>query len=124
MVGGILLTEYILESVRDSLGYTNIPDFDKEVLLHVNAALMVLAQNGCGRHIDLSEGTTWEEFLEPDRPKTNDEMLPIAKAYTFMRTKQLFDPPPPNTAGYYDQISNEYLWRIREGYGIKEENYE
>lgn len=118
------MTEIILESVKDSLGYTNIPDFDKEVLLHVNAALMVLVQNGCGRHIVLDEGTTWDEFLEPDRPKTNDEMLPIAKAYTFMRTKQLFDPPPPNTAGYYEKITNEYLWRIREGYGIMEGTYE
>ena len=49
------MTEIILESVKDSLGYTNIPDFDKEVLLHVNAALMVLVQNGCGSHIDLDE---------------------------------------------------------------------
>ena len=80
--------------------------------MHLNSSLAVLNQNGIGNHLIADEASKWRDFLSVDRP-VPDEALALIPTYVFIRTKILFDPPPPSTVEFYKSYADELLWRLR-----------
>ena len=109
----------ILKSVRSAVGL-NAEDssFDLELLMHINGSIMILHQNGIGMpiHVD-DEETVWDDFKNPMQADANS-MFSAAKTFIFIKTKILFDPPPPSTIKYMSEAADEYLWRLRESFDV------
>lgn len=109
----------ILETVRGAMGLNAEDDsFDFELLLHINNALAVLHQNAVGVPFTVKDSlATWEELKDPLQIEGN-KMFEGIKQYVFLRTKILFDPPPPSTIKYMSEAADEILWRLRESYDL------
>lgn len=109
----------ILETVRGAMGLDAEDDsFDFELLLHINNALAVLHQNAVGVPFTVKDSlATWEELKDPLQIEGN-KMFESVKQYVFLRTKILFDPPPPSTIKYMSEAADEILWRLRESYDL------
>lgn len=109
----------ILETVRGAMGLDTEDDsFDFELLLHINNALAVLHQNAVGVPFTVKDSlATWEELKDPLQIEGN-KMFESVKQYVFLRTKILFDPPPPSTIKYMSEAADEILWRLRESYDL------
>lgn len=107
----------ILKSVRSALGLPIDDDsFDSELVLHINSALGVLNQNGVGKTVIVTDDTQkWEDFKDIEQTKGNKLFL-LVQMYVFVKTKLLFDPPPPSNVQYVSTASEENLWRLREEY--------
>lgn len=111
----------ILGSVRDAMGLGIEDDsFDSELLIHINAALLTLNQNGVGKTTIVKDADTkWEDFKDELQVEGN-KLFDMAPLFVFLRTKILFDPPPPSNVKYMDDAINEALWRLREEYNYIE----
>lgn len=111
------LSNSILEDVRESLGIgKDVYDFDTEILMHINAALGVLNQNGVGRPIVVNDtSVTWEDFQDPLAISGN-EVFPMVQIFITLSVKQIFDPPPPSTVEYYSKSIDMTLWRLKIAY--------
>lgn len=107
----------ILEDVRAFvLGDRENSEFDDEIVVHINLALVTLNQNGIGNNIVVKDTTSkWEDFKNPLQPIGNlsFHMIP---GYVNLSTKIIFDPPPPSNAEYYSKVIGELLWRLRTMY--------
>ena len=112
-----MLTDSILKTTRYALGVGQEPTgFDAELVLHINAALSILNQNGCGRVVSVqTELETWGDFQDPTQTIGNP-FFHLIPTYVFTKTKILFDPPPPSNVAFYDNYTQELLWRIRIAY--------
>ena len=103
----------ILDSVKQMLGIeSEDTSFDKELIMHVNGALMVMTQLGVGPVGGFSiadKEQTWDQFLQ-DRTDLNSVL-----SDTYLRVKLIFDPPQNSflVTAIKDQIK-EYDWRIQE----------
>lgn len=82
--------ESILNSIKKLLGpeedYTH---FDKDIILHINAAFSRLCQLGVGPSTPFkirSAEEVWTDFIE-------DGMLEDVKQYVYLKVKVIFDPP-------------------------------
>lgn len=113
----MILTNSILVDVRGALGLsTTTSDFDSELLMHINASIGVLNQNGVGREVLITdETTTWEDLQDPARSENNAHFK-MAPLFVMLNTKLLFDPPPPSSVQYYQSSIDQLLWRLRVGY--------
>lgn len=109
----------ILETVNGALGLPITETaFDSEVILHINSALMTLYQNGAGNPIVVRDYTQgWDEFKN-DRQVEGNKVFEFVKSYVVLKTKLLFDPPPPSTLPYMQANIDELLWRIRAAYHV------
>ena len=109
----------ILKSIRNAVGLDAEDDsFDGELLMHINGGIMTLNQNGIGRPvIVMDDSATWDELKSPSQDYAN-EMFVAVKSYIFVKTKILFDPPPPSTIKYMSEAVDEYLWRLRESFDV------
>lgn len=107
----------IIETVRNALGLSEHDTaFDSELYLHINSALASLNQNGIGLPMVVKDDTTeWEHFMNPEQLKGNENFEQV-KLYVFLKTKIIFDPPPPSNIHYFNEIIIEALWRLRELY--------
>ena len=107
-------TELILRSTRSALGIgEDTTAFDPELLLHINSALTILGQNGCGNlQMEVSEATTWADFKDATQTNGN-EFFSLVPVYVYTKTKILFDPPPPSNVEYFNGYINELIWRIK-----------
>ena len=110
-------SQSILDTVREATGL--IPDdnsFDPELILHINSHLSTLYQNGVILPTTVRDSAAlWTEAQDPAK---NQDMFEQVKTYVFLKTKLLFDPPPPSTAKYMDEAANEILWRLRCHYDV------
>ena len=85
------MNDSIVATIKKMLGLTDdYTPFDMDVIVHINAAFMVLCQMGVGpkegfQVTDYDQ--TWGEFL------TNQVMLGGVKTYVYLYVKMLFDPP-------------------------------
>ncbi len=101
----------ILDSIKQLLGIdVNDTSFDKELIIHINGALMILNQLGVGPTSGYSitdKNNTWEEFT---LGRTDLEAI---KSDVYLRVRLLFDPPQNSflVASIEKQIQ-EYDWRI------------
>ena len=109
----------ILKSVRSAVGLdAEDSSFDLELLMHINGSIMILHQNGIGIPIQVEdEDAVWEDFKNPMQADANS-MFSAAKTFIFIKTKILFDPPPPSTIKYMAEAADEYLWRLRESFDV------
>lgn len=106
-----MVIDSILDSIKQQLGIgLDDTSFDKELVLHINGALMVMTQLGVGPDEGFRiTGTneTWAQFLG-DRTD-----LELVKSDVFLRVKLIFDPPTNSflVNAINDQIK-ENDWRI------------
>lgn len=100
----------ILDSIKQMLGIdVEDTNFDRDLILHINGALMIMHQLGVGLngYKITSKTNTWTEFLEG---RTD---LELVKPAIYLRVRLLFDPPQNSflVNAIKDQIA-EYDWRI------------
>ena len=109
----------ILETVNSALGLpTTETAFDSEIILHINSALMTVYQNGVGNPIVVKDySQSWDEFKDAAQVEGN-KVFEFVKSYVMLKTKLLFDPPPPSTLPYMQANIDELLWRIRTAYHV------
>lgn len=101
----------ILNDIKDDLG-VNPEDtaFDKELLLNLNAVMMILYQFGIGPEDEpftvSSANDTWRDLL-------GGNPVGGVRKYVSLRIRMLFDPPSNNQlmAALKEQMA-EFEWRI------------
>lgn len=116
-----MLSGTILEDVLKACGIhvDNENLFDDEVLLHINGAIGALNQNGVGLPIVVNKDTTWYEFENPQQVYGN-QLFELVKQYVFLKTKIIFDPPPPSAVETVQKSIDELLWRLHTQYNYGE----
>ena len=104
-------TDSILTSVKKLLGITEeCTDFDADIIMHINSALMILTQIGVGP----SEGffiedktDFWDDFID------DIEQLEAVKTYVYMRVRLMFDPPSSSAVmEAMNRTISELEWRL------------
>lgn len=101
----------ILDSIKQMLGIeaTDI-NFDKELIIHINGAIMVMNQLGVGPVSGYSitnKDNTWDEFL------LNRTDLELVKTDIYLRVRLIFDPPQNSfLVSALEKQIQEYDWRI------------
>lgn len=87
--------ESILTSIKKLLGIVEeCSDFDADVIMHINSALMILTQLGVGPKEGFrikDDQPLWSDFI-PD-----DVMLDAVRSYVYLKVRTLFDPPQSST---------------------------
>lgn len=111
-----MLNNSILKDMRLALGLSeDSEDFDTELLMFINSSIATLRQNGVilSKTVDSSD-VTWND-LKQDDVESNEyfQMIPL---YMKLKTKLLFDPPPPSTVDQYKNAEEELLWRLKTAY--------
>ena len=108
-------TDGILASMQLMLGME--PDykaFNTDLIIHINTILGKLNQIGVGvtgYQLDLTDpySSEWEDFLGDSNPVLN-----MAKTYTYLNLRVLFDPPSNSfVLDSYRKEIEEYTWRLR-----------
>lgn len=104
--------ESILTSIKKLLGIAeSYKQFDTDIIIHINSALMVLNQLGVGPSQGFSikdETNTWSEFIPEDRYD-----MESIKSYVYMKVKLLFDPPASSAAiTSMEKLISEFEFRI------------
>ena len=102
-------TDSILLSVKKMLGIDDAYNvFDNDLIMHINAVLMILTQIGVGKENFIITGkeALWTDFL-------GTTSLDMIKPYVYLKVKLLFDPPQSSsvTESINHQIS-ELEWRM------------
>ena len=112
-------SDSILETIVSGLGLEiDEAAFNPEIIMYVNSALLTVYQNGAGTPLVVKDyAQTWEEFKDPAQVEGN-KMFEQIKLYVMLKTKIIFDPPPPSTAPYMQSYIDELLWRIRAAYWV------
>ena len=112
-------SESILETIVSGLGLeVDESAFNSEIIMYINSALLTVCQNGAGTPLVVKDyAQTWEEFKDPAQVEGN-KMFEQIKLYVMLKTKIIFDPPPPSTATYMQSYIDELLWRIRVAYCV------
>jgi hypothetical protein len=104
-----MVTDSILDSIKIMLGSeSEDTNFDRELIIYINGALMVLHQLGIGPsgYKITSKENTWAEFIEED----NQELV---ATNVYLRVRLIFDPPQNSflVTAIKEQIA-EYDWRL------------
>lgn len=108
----IKMEESILLSIKKLLGiekdYTN---FDTDIIIHINTAIMVLSELGVGPQDKIfkisSKEDKWNDFI------SDEDNLEGVKTYIYLKVKIVFDPPQhgPTLEAFKESIK-EYEWRL------------
>lgn len=104
--------ESILNSVKKLLGIEpDYTDFDPDILMNINAAIMTLRQLGVGPiegFMITSADETYEDYLGEGNLETSS-----VKMYLFYKTKLGFDPPQSSTVmTCIKEAIAELEWRL------------
>lgn len=102
----------ILNSVKKALGIEpDYKEFDPDILMHINAAIMTLRQLGIGPvkgYVVTSQYDTFDDYLGEESTETA-----MVRAYLFYKTKLSFD--PPNSSAVMEALKEmirETEWRL------------
>lgn len=110
-------TKSILKSVRAAVGLDEeSSDFDTDLLMHINAALIKLNQNGVGLPVLVTDDkTTWADFKDPLQIEGNKSfgMVPL---YVALSARIIFDPPPPSAVEHFVNTTSQLLWYLKVAY--------
>lgn len=83
--------ESILTSIKKLLGIAEeYPQFDKDIIMHINSVFSILTQLGVGPDDGFSitdEKSVWSDFMN------EDPRLEAVKTYMYLKVKLMFDPP-------------------------------
>lgn len=101
----------ILQSIKKALGVEPEYDvFDDELQMHINSALSNLNQLGVGPGDGFrisGPDDKWSDLLG-ESPKLDN-----ARAYVFIKTKLIFDPPTtPHLINAYEEQMKEHEFRL------------
>jgi hypothetical protein len=102
--------EIILTSIKKLLGVEpDDKDFDDDIIIYINGAIMVLTQLGVGPPdgFVITSSTTWIEFIGQRKD------LEAIRSEIYLRVRLIFDPPQNSflVEAITKQIA-EYDWRI------------
>ena len=105
-------SESILDSVKKMLGVdADCPDFDLDIIMHINSVLSVLQQLGVGPEGGFSisgPDETWADYLGDDANHIN-----LVKSYLSLKVRILFDPPVSSSVmDSLNRITSEFEWRL------------
>ena len=105
------MNDSILTSIKKLLGITeDYTNFDTDIIIHINSALMVLNQLGVGPSDSFSiqdKTSEWSEFI------TEEDKLDAVKTYVYLKVKLVFDPPLNGSVmEALKQSITEYEWRL------------
>ena len=109
--------ERILNTISDALGVTD-GEFETELTIHISSSIDILYQNGVqppSKPLDVSIDT-WDYLLSGNSDDENAIGSVLVIQYVLLRTKIMFDPPPPSSVGYFTAAVDEVLWRVRQIY--------
>lgn len=107
------MEESILISIKKMLGIDEFyTAFDLDVMIHINAVLMILTQLGVGPAEGFTiedDSTAWGDFIEEkDMTKFNS-----VKTYMYLKVKLLFDPPASSsTIESFNRLISELEFRL------------
>lgn len=104
------MDESILNSIKKLLGIAEDYNyFDQDIIMDINAALMILTQLGVGpsKGFLITDDTdTWNDFV-------NNDNLGSIQSYVYMKVKLMFDPPQNSfTVDSMTKLVNEFEWRL------------
>lgn len=102
----------ILTSIKKLLGIDeSYEHFDADIIMHINAVLMVLTQLGVGPAEGFSiqdKTTTWRDFLGEDLTS-----LEGVRSYLYMKVRLMFDPPTSSAVmDSMTRLVSEFEWRL------------
>lgn len=105
------MTESILQTIKKMLGYSeDYTDFDTDIMIHINSAIMKIAQikKGSFNLIRVtSQEQLWSELIQ------NEVNFDSVKDYIFISVKLVFDPPPSSKAcEMLEKELDELEWRL------------
>ena len=105
------MDESILTSIKKLLGITEDYDyFDQDIIMHINAAFMVLTQLGVGPSegfLIIDDTDTWGDFIDDSTD------LGSIQSSVYMKVKLMFDPPQNSfTVDSMQKLVNELEWRL------------
>ena len=105
------IDESILVSIKKLLGIAEDYNyFDQDIIMHINAALMILTQLGVGPSkgfLITDDSSTWSDFIK------NSDNLGSIQSYVYMKVKLMFDPPQNSfTVDSMTKLVNELEWRL------------
>lgn len=109
--------ERILNTISEALGVTD-GEFETELTIHISSSIDILYQNGVqppSTPVDVSIDT-WDYLLSGNSDDENEIGAVLVIQYVLLRTKIMFDPPPPSSVGYFTAAVDEVLWRVRQIY--------
>lgn len=96
------MVDSILTSIKGLVGVTpSDTNFDNEIIIHINSALMVLQQLGVGPSTGFyisSDEDLWNDLL------VDRKDLEAVKTYIYLKVKLVFD--PPQNSFLVDSIKN------------------
>lgn len=106
-----LMEESILITIKKMLGLDyNYAAFDTDVIVNINAALMILTEMGIGPKEGFTitgYSETWSDFI------TNRVKLGAVENYVYLKTKMAFDPPTNSyVMDAMKSQAEEILWRL------------
>lgn len=107
----VVQSDSILNSIKKLIGpEADYGPFDRDLIMHINSAFMVLAQIGLGPsrpfHITGAE-ETWEDFMGD----VNNYLSVVD--YVYLRCRLIFDPPTSSfVLSSLDEQRKELEWRL------------
>lgn len=105
------MEDSILLSIKKVLGAQSmLDDFDDDIKMHINSALMILRQLGIGPATGFSihgSEETWSDFLGED-----ESLLEMVKSYVAMKVRIIFDPPVGGALDALKSSIAEFEWRL------------
>ena len=116
--------EKILNTISEALGVVD-GEFETELTVHISSSLNILYQNGVQQPsvpLDVSIDT-WDHLLSENSEDENVKGKSLVIQYVLLRTKIMFDPPPPSSVGYFTAAVDEALWRVRQIYDTDSYEY-
>ena len=111
------MIESILISVRKQIGLDeNCPDFDSDLIMHINSAFLNLKQIGVGPDEGYAiEGVDekWNDYINTEQNPESKVLLSAVKTYIYVKVKLIFDPPQSSAViELLKQSLAEAEWRL------------
>lgn len=105
------MNDSILTSVKKMLGIEeDYEHFDPDIIMHINAVLMILNQIGLGPKEGLiinDKTTPWSSLIP------NEQELGCVRTYVYLKVKLIFDPPLSSSGiEAINKYISELEWRI------------
>lgn len=109
----MVFDEVILNNLRTVCGLAEDKSFDSDLIVYASGAFATMAQVGVGKEDFLiKDGTEkWSDLLGPEAMQK--PIFPLARQYTQLYVRQLFDPPAPTTVTYMQAVLEENIWRLK-----------
>ena len=103
------MEDSILTSIKLLLGMTEeYTAFDKQVIMHINSAFMILNQLGVGSDEPFmirSKDDIWRDFMD-------EGDIESVKEYVYCKVRLVFDPPQGSVIDIINKRIDELEWRL------------